>query len=363
MKKNIFVVGLGLIGSSLALCIKKEFPEYCIYGSDAATESQLVAKKKGIIDEIATNFSETAVKADVILLAVPVEACLHILDSLKRLPLKPTVLVTDVSSTKQAVMAATKDSPFAFVGGHPMAGSHKSGVLAADENLFENAYYIFTPHETTTRYVPFLETLLRGTRGKFVELTPQEHDEITGMLSHLPHIIAASLVKQSQQLNERYPRASQLAAGGFRDITRIASSDPRMWTDILLTNQVAILEQLDTWQNLMREIRQLINEKDEASIFQFFDNARTLRDNLPVHQNGAIPAFHDLLVDVPDTPGVIAEVTGLLGTAGISITNLRIHETREEVIGVLQLSFRSQKELLAGKKCIEEHTTYSCRLK
>src|SRR5699024_8023309 len=119
----------------------------------------------------------------------------------------------------------------------PMAGSHKSGVTAGDALIFENAYYILTPNKTTkSDDIEILLNLLDGTKAKFVILSPEEHDKITGMLSHLPHIIAAGLVNQSKVFNDGHPGAGQLAAGGFRDITRIASSDPQMWTDTLLSN-------------------------------------------------------------------------------------------------------------------------------
>ena len=135
-----------------------------------------------------------------------------------------------------------------FIGGHPMVGSHKSGVTAADERLFENAYYILPMTMAKNKQIQELQTLLKGTHAKFITMHAQEHDEITGALSHLPHIVAAALVNESQQLNTTYPRARCLAAGGFRDITRIASSDATMWTDILLSNRLVLLDLLENWQ-------------------------------------------------------------------------------------------------------------------
>lgn len=133
---------------------------------------------------------------------------------------------------------ALRESGITFIGGHPMAGSHKSGVRAAKELLFENAYYLLTPTKDVAEdKVAELRTWLSGTNAKFLVLSPNEHDEITGMLSHLPHIVAAALVNQTQSFTEEHPAAFRLAAGGFRDITRVASSDPRMWTDISISNQ------------------------------------------------------------------------------------------------------------------------------
>lgn len=363
MRKKILVVGLGLIGSSLALCIKKGQPDAIIIGCDHCTQTEKIAKDTQIIDEIADSFQQAAEQADVILLAVPVRVCIQKIHELKTFTLRPQVIVTDACSTKSEIIEATKDASFLFIGGHPMAGSHKSGVLAANVDLFENAYYIFTVDEVNKTMVSELQYLLRGTRAKYVVLDAYEHDEITGMLSHLPHIIAAGLVNQSDRFNQVFPRSRQLAAGGFRDITRIASSDPTMWTDILLSNRDALLHKIDEWEKTMGEVRTWISEREEQKIHQFFEKAKETRDRLPVHEQGAIPAFYDLLVDVPDVPGVIAEVTGLLGRKEISIINLRIQETREDIIGVLQITFKTEKDRLAGKQYLEKKTTYTCRIK
>ncbi|MDH6364183.1 prephenate dehydrogenase [Enterococcus sp. PF1-24] len=363
MTKKILMIGLGLIGSSLALAIKKEHPEIIIYGWDKNKSSEAIAKEKGIIDEISQTWQTTAVEMDVIFLAIPVKAGIATLQELAQLPLKEQAIITDASSTKEEITKVAAELPITFIGGHPMAGSHKSGVLAANIDLFENAYYIFTPIEKNPMALASLQDLLKGTRAKFVELEADEHDQITGMLSHLPHIIAAGLVNQSDVFSQKYPRAKQLAAGGFRDITRIASSDPQMWTDILISNRETLLAGIAEWQRLMTHVTHWLAIGDEAAIYQFFDRAKDTRDRLPVHENGAIPAFHDLYIDVPDQPGVIAEVTGLLGEAGLSIINLKIQETREEIIGVLQVSFKTNHDLLKGKACIEAQTSYACRLK
>lgn len=359
--KNILIVGLGLIGGSLALAIKKGQPDVVIYGWDHDPKTCQIALDKAIVDRVPTDFASGALAADVILLAVPVKTAMTYLERLGQLQLKDQVIVTDASSTKLEIATAAEKLPFTFVGGHPMAGSHKSGVLAADGDLFEEAYYIFTSEDQ--KAVDQLQELLRGTRAKYVQLTPTEHDQITGMLSHLPHIIAAALVNQADGFNQLHPRARQLAAGGFRDITRIASSDPQMWTDILLSNRETLLSLIHNWQNQMDQVTDWLTTADQSAIHSFFDNAKDTRDRLPVHQNGAIPAFYDLFVDVPDQPGVVAEVMTLLGDAGISIVNLKIQETREDIIGVLQITFKNQRDLEAAKACIETQTTFSCRIK
>ncbi|WP_086313098.1 prephenate dehydrogenase [Enterococcus sp. 7F3_DIV0205] len=362
MNKKVLIVGLGLIGSSLALCIKKEHPSVEIIGMDNQANSEEFALKRKIIDRKATSFEEAAVKADIIFLCTPVKSMMKQLTLLGTLPLKQNVIISDVGSTKlEIIETAKKAGLHTFVGGHPMAGSHKSGVTAADENLFENAYYILTFSEVEKQsQIRELQELLHGTRAKFVVLTAEEHDQITGMLSHLPHIIAAGLVNQSKVFNEEHPRSQQLAAGGFRDITRIASSDPQMWTDILLSNKKALLALISSWQNEMEQVSTWIQTENKEAIFQFFYEAKETRNQMPVHKEGAIPAFHDLFVDVPDVPGVIAEITALLGRAQLSLINLKILETREDIYGILQLTFKRQEDLKRAKQTIEKETDYLC---
>lgn len=347
MKKKVYVLGLGLIGASLCRSIKS--PEITLYGWDHQAETRKIALDVQLVDQIVS--LDEAPAMDVIILAVPVRSTLHYLHELARLPLKKSVIVTDTGSTKNEVMTLAKTLPFTFIGGHPMAGSHKSGVKAGNPNLFEEAYYILTPPEGID--VEPLMALLEPTRAKFVVIEPESHDEIVGVLSHLPHIVASGLVSMSDQLAGKYPRATQLAAGGFRDITRIASSDPQMWTDILLTNRSILLELISNWQNQMADIRESLVAEDQPAIYEFFSQAKQFRDHLPAKDHGVIPAFYDLYVDIPDIAGAIAKVMTVLSEAEISIINLKIQETREDIFGVLELSFKNQQDLEKGRQLIE----------
>lgn len=362
MNQRIFISGLGLIGSSLALCIKKSHPNVTIIGYDTNEISEQFALKRHIIDQKATSFEQAAEQAEVIFLCSPVNNLLQQLEILSRLTLRKEVIISDVGSTKMKIVSTAKQLNLnSFIGGHPMAGSHKSGVTAADENLFENAYYILscTDDKLTTKR-QLLQQLLVGTRAKFVILSPEEHDQITAMLSHLPHVIAAALVNQSQVFNQSHPRANQLAAGGFRDITRIASSDPQMWTDILLSNKESLLTLIDQWQHEMVEIATCIKNEDEEAIYDFFNRAKETRNQMPIHKKGAIPAFYDLFVDIPDESGVIAQITGILSEERLSLVNIKIIETREDIHGILQLSFKKAEDLIKAKTCLEQVTDYAC---
>jgi prephenate dehydrogenase len=364
MKGRVFVIGLGLIGGSLALCIKKEHKDAIIIGYDIHQEQARLAKMLGVVDEVADHIAEGAASADLIIISAPVietEAIIHLLSEQS---LNPEVIITDTGSTKSKIVANAQSllkKGYTFIGGHPMAGSHKSGVSAAKEILFENAFYLLTPEENIENSkVEMLKAWLIGTNAKFLSVTPETHDYLTGIVSHFPHISAASIVRQTERLAGGESLIPRLAAGGFRDITRIASSSPAMWKDILLHNREVLIGLIEQWKDEMNWVKDLLEEENSEEIFRYFQQAKQYRDGLPVREKGAIPSFYDLFVDVPDYPGVISEVTGYLAKENISITNIRILETREdEIYGVLVISFQTEEDRARAEKCIHSCSSYA----
>jgi prephenate dehydrogenase len=362
LRDRVFVIGLGLIGGSLALCIKREHGDCQITGYDINAEQGKVAKMLGVVDELAISIEEGAKDADLILITTPVGDTERIIDLLYDLPLKENVLITDAGSTKNEVVKKAEKlnaKGITFIGGHPMAGSHKSGVSAARAILFENAFYLLTPGQNIKEEkVMELKEWLKGTKAKFIVVSPTDHDFLTGVISHFPHIIAASLVHQAEKTSKEQNLIPRLAAGGFRDITRIASSSPTMWRDILLQNRGVLLELLTRWKGEMEVVVNMLENEDDHKIYQYFEEAKKFRDELPQNQRGAIPAFYDLFVDVPDYPGVVSEVTGYLAKEEISITNIQIRETREDIIGVLVISFQTEDDRTRAIKCIKHYTNF-----
>jgi len=236
-----------------------------------------------------------------------------------------------------------------------MAGSHRSGVTAATDRLFENAFYVLTPDASTPAAVrEKLKELLRATRATLLEMPPDEHDRVVGLISHLPHIIAAALVRQVARYDEKNHLYSQLAAGGFRDLTRIASSSPVVWRDILLSNRDVLLPLLDDWETELAYIRRALVEQDAVAIYAFFDEARTFRDNIPERRKGILPPLYECYVDIPDRPGIIGEVATILGKRQINLTNIHIIENRADIPGVLRLSFRQQEDLDKAIQALRE---------
>ncbi|MBB6735741.1 prephenate dehydrogenase [Cohnella zeiphila] len=346
--KKIAIFGAGLIGGSLALCWKGK-PGYRIVGHSVNPKSAEKYVALGIVDEATTSLEEAALDADFLFVCVPVSLLNDYIDRLASLPLKPGCIITDVGSTKASVVAHAERLRLqgaTFIGGHPMAGSERSGAEAAKADLFENAYYVLTPTASTSpEAIESLRELLQWTRAKVVAIDADSHDAIVGAISHLPHIIAVALVNQVASYNEANDLYRRLAAGGFRDITRIASGDPIVWRDILTNNRGVLLGLLDDWQREIDGFRRLLEAEDGEGIAERFRAAGEFRSQLPERRKGMITSLHECYVNVPDQPGVIGRIATELGQACINLSNLHIIESREDVPGVLRLSFREAADL------------------
>ncbi|MEK8127386.1 prephenate dehydrogenase [Paenibacillus filicis] len=345
---KIAIFGVGLIGGSLALSFKGK-PDLYIVGHSNNPASVEKYIKREVVDHATTSLEEAAADADFIFLCVPVGNLEEYLHKLAALKLKPGCIITDVGSTKADVAAAAAALDFGqavFIGGHPMAGKEKSGVEAASSLLYENAFYVLTPAAgTPPEAYDRLSELLKHTRAHLVKVEPVLHDEIVGAISHLPHIIAVALVNQIARYNESNELYQILAAGGFRDITRIASSDPIIWRDILLTNKGALLRLLKDWNEEIAGFVKLIEQGDGPGIEREFQQAGKFRSGLPERRKGVMQAFYDVYVDVEDHPGVIGQITTLLGINKVNLSNIQVIESRENVPGVLRLSFREEGDM------------------
>ncbi|MFD2332120.1 prephenate dehydrogenase [Cohnella sp. GCM10020058] len=345
---RIAIFGVGLIGGSLALCWKGK-PGLTIVGHSVNAASVDKYLALGVVDEATTSVEAAAAGADVIVLCVPVGMLDDYLQRLSELPLKEGCIITDVGSTKASVVNCAerlKLKGAVFIGGHPMAGSERSGVEAATPDLYENAFYVLTPSPgTPPEAIERLEELICWTRANIVKIEAGLHDDIVGAISHLPHIIAVALVNQIADYNESNDLYRRLAAGGFRDITRIASSDPYIWRDILLGNRDVLLKLLADWRGEIAAFERLLEDREGAGIVERFSNAGRFRDNLPERRKGMITSLHECYVDVPDQPGIVGRIATELGQARINLSNLHIIESREDVPGVLRLSFRHGEDL------------------
>lgn len=357
---KITIFGVGLMGGSLALCFKGK-PGLQVVGHSPNPASVAKYLQHGVVDTATTSMEEAATDADFIFLCVPVGQLEHYLRRVSQLPLKPGCIITDVGSTKGGVasVAAQLDLKGAhFIGGHPMCGSHRSGVEAASAHLYENAIYVLSPLATTPDGAyERLAGLLCHTRAQLIRVEAGLHDRVVGAISHLPHVIAAALVNQVRRYDEADSLYSSLAAGGFLDLTRIASSDPDLWRDILLSNRDVVLELLDDWNAEIARFRELIETNDGAGIESEFREARDFRGGLPDRRKGVLAPSYDIYIDVPDHPGIIGAVASLLGNHRINLSNIQIIESREDTPGVLRLSFRNEGDWERAKEVLKPHYT------
>lgn len=344
---KIAIFGVGLIGGSLALCFK-DIPGVSVIGHSPNERSVQKMLEREVVHHATTSLSEAAEDADFIFLCVPVSMLETYLEQLTRLKLKPGCIITDVGSTKASIARYAKQLKLEevyFIGGHPMAGSERSGIDAASYLLFENAYYVLTPDaDTPAEPVIQLTELLKWTRALVIQVDPNQHDQIVGAISHLPHIIAVALVNQVCDYNDTDPLYKSLAAGGFRDITRIASSDPIIWRDILINNKDVLLQQLSKWNDHILEFIRLLENNDGEGIETQFKKANQFRNGVKERRQGMIAPLHDIYLDIPDHPGVIGSIATELGDHKINLSNVEIIESREQVPGILRLSFRNRND-------------------
>ncbi|WP_337019423.1 prephenate dehydrogenase [Oceanobacillus massiliensis] len=354
-KINILVAGLGLIGGSLAKGMAKDKDNHVI-GYDLNEDSLKFSLMNGIIHESSTEFAKAAKRADCIILAAPISETISLINEINTIDFNKSVIVSDTASVKSPIMEAAghlSNEKVTFIGGHPMAGSHKKGVQAAKEHLFENAIYVLSPtKEDSGSKVTALQEILRHTNSKFVVLKPDEHDEMTGVVSHFPHLIASSLVHQAKKWESTHSFLPKLAAGGFRDITRIASSNPKMWQDIFYHNKGKMSVLLEEWIEEMKGLKFLLDNNEKEKMITYLDKAKLYRDGLAESEKGAIPSFYDIYVDISDQAGAIGSVVQLLANENISIKNIEILEVREDITGALRLSFNTKEAQSKSSKLL-----------
>ena len=236
--KNIVVVGLGEMGASLAKILNKE-PKNQVIGVDINEKSLSYAKDHGIVFEAASNLVNVASHADVIILATPVTYIEEMIRSLSQLSLKKEVIVTDTGSTKRDIMdvaeAVLTPKNIHFVGGHAMAGTHRSGVEWANEKLYQDVPYFLIPSSISN--ARRLQEILEPIAAKFMPISVKKHDELMAVISDIPHIMSFALMNTATNQLGDSTTFGQYVAGGFKDMTRIAESDPKLWTDVLLSNK------------------------------------------------------------------------------------------------------------------------------
>lgn len=357
MNLTIGFLGLGLIGGSIARSIRKYHPNATLIGFNHNYETALLAKKEQIIDIAAKEVDSSFADCDIIYLCMPVSLNEEYLIKIKPY-LKSGCILTDVGSVKGNIHKAVRALSLEeyFIGGHPMAGSEKTGFSNSTDHLLENAYYVLTPCKCTSKKaIDLLYTLTASIKAIPIVLHPDEHDYAVANISHLPHLIASGLVNLVSQSDSEKEIMKTLAAGGFKDITRIASSSPVMWQQICLTNKENILKTMEGYLSYFSEIKDAIEREDQDYLYHFFEQAKLYRNSIPSKTSGPIATVSIMYCDLIDEAGSLAKVFDILAKHHISIKNISITHTRDFQEETLCIEFYEKSAMLLAQNVLEQH--------
>lgn len=279
--QRVALIGVGLIGGSLARALKKHQLCGVISGYARKVEELEKAIDLGVIDEYASSIADTVKGADLVIIAVPMSAFPVVFADMA-LSINDDTIITDVGSAKASVIEAAKTAfgelPEGLIPGHPIAGTEKSGVEASFDSLFENKRVILTPTDNSSKEaLTQVFQMWQAVGSEVVTMTAEHHDQVLAATSHLPHVLAFSLVETLGKMHE-HSEIFRYAAGGFRDFTRIASSDPQMWHDICLANRDALLVMLERFSGDLAQMSDAIRSGDGEYLKQVFIRAKQARD-------------------------------------------------------------------------------------
>ena len=360
---NIGINGLGLIGGSIAKAIKQVHAQNSyIIGYDTNKSDLQAAYEDGVIDTIAPSLQTGFSTCNVVFICTPVHYIVDLVEAL--LPYLPNdCILTDVGSTKheliKEVSKHTAASPkrIYYVGGHPMTGSERFGYVASSSHLFENAYYMLTPQADTPEFILFiLQKLIERMGAIPLILSSSYHDFVAAHISHLPHIIASSLVHLVRNNDGEKAYLHALASGGFKDLTRIASSNPNIWTSICLSNKHQIKKAFNDYKGILEHFIDILENESEDELYSFFDTSRIYRNTFPEGVvSSELTKRFSLHVDAKDEPGIIANIATLLSEHHINIKNLSVMSDREFDVGVIKIFFANKADLIKATEVLSRH--------
>ncbi|HET9077503.1 MAG TPA: prephenate dehydrogenase/arogenate dehydrogenase family protein [Acidimicrobiales bacterium] len=320
------IVGTGLIGGSVGSALRRR--GWTVTGYDTNPQRAARAVQLGVIER-----SGRDPEAAIVFVATPAGSVAGAVE--EALAAHPRAVVTDVAGVKGPVVGRVTDPR--FVGGHPMAGSEQEGVDGSDPEMFEGATWVLTP-EPHTDPVAFasVRSVVSQMGANVVELAAGLHDDMVALVSHVPHLTAATLMNLAADTALEHATLLRLAAGGFRDMTRIAAGEATIWPDVCAENRDGILEVLDRLLSALTEVRTMVAAGDRPQLLRSLERAREARVNLPAGVPSADAAV-EVRVPVADRPGILAGVTTLLGEMGVNIYDLEIAHSAEGDRGVLVL--------------------------
>jgi prephenate dehydrogenase len=322
------LVGLGLIGGSIGLALREE-------GWHVTGEDVHPGRAERAVEIRAIDAHGEDPDATLVFVATPASA---VAETARRYARSgpPSRVVTDVAGVKGQIVADVAAAN--FLGGHPMAGSEQEGLEGADPRMFVGATWVLTPTPATDADAfARVRAVVSSIGAEVVALPPERHDALVAMVSHVPHLTAATLMSLAADRSEEQAALLRLAAGGFRDMTRVAAGHPGIWPDICTANAPAILEALDALVSRLLDMRELVSSRDRGALTAALEHARHARQGL-VPRGPRPESSVELRVPVPDRPGVLAELTTLVGELGVNIEDLEIAHSGEGRHGVLVLA-------------------------
>ncbi|MFZ9706306.1 MAG: prephenate dehydrogenase/arogenate dehydrogenase family protein [Ilumatobacteraceae bacterium] len=323
MAKRANVLGLGLIGGSVAAALRGK--GWHVSGADEDGGRETDALTRGFIDARGID-----PLGDISFVATPVST---VASGIRRLLDSTRGVVTDVGSVKAPIVEAITDPR--FVGGHPMAGSELQGLDGADADLFRGAVWVLCPSSSTSdETFAVVAALVREIGGDVLALPANRHDQLVAVTSHLPHLAAATLLSLARTRADDHAAVMRLAAGGFRDMTRVASGHPAIWLDICRENQSAIVDAIDAMIDGLSDMRKIVDETDSAALLARLNEARTVRSNLPGRVR-ELTEVAEVRIPIPDRPGAAAEVFTLAAELGVNTANFEVTHSVEGDRGIL----------------------------
>lgn len=346
---KVGIFGIGLLGGSVALGLRERFLAEEIHAYDPDPQALEDALALQVVDKVHTAPDEWIAELDLGVLAAPVGV---LVEEGRRLApyARRESLWTDVGSVKAPVVRALSDALPNFVGGHPMAGSEKAGVEAAHAGLLENAVWVLTPGpQTAPEALTKLRKLVSDLGAYPLEVAPELHDRLVARISHLPYLLAVGLNQLVAQ-DEHRDLLMFLAAGGFRDLTRVASGSPRMSRDMVVTNREALREAVEDLRAVLAGLEEMLETPER--LLEVAQEAKRTRDALPIVKRSLLPVMNELVVQVPDKPGQISTVSTALGEAGINIKNFEVLAIRDEG-GAIRMGFATREEGEAARRVLQ----------
>lgn len=347
--RTIVVAGVGLIGGSVGLGVRQRFLAERVIGYDRDPAVLDAARGLGAIDEAQLAPGPWLAEADLVVLASPARSLVPLGRSL--LPhVGPSTILTDVGSVKGPVIAGMRAPR--FVGGHPMAGSERGGVLNADAALLENAVWVLTPEAgiTDPAALALVREFVTALGARPIEVDPEQHDRLVATVSHLPYLASVALTALVDEGEER-ALMMLLAAGGFRDLTRVASGDPVMSRDMVAGNRGPVRQALRSFRTQLERLEELLDDPD--ALLAAGEAAKHTRDGIPIVRRSLLPAKHEVVLAVPDRPGELARITNALGDANVNVKDIEVLGIRESG-GALRLAFETGDELIRATAALRE---------